>query len=192
MLLDQPVQGSEGSFVFRPIRQKSKFWKVNVSPFFRLPNKKGRRTPDRRLKPPDSSYLRDSTVGAIHSNKIFGNSVQNSMDRFVPTGKVSNKLVHLKRWATFPGRTGWNFWWMARAPWLLCQKLHCVQYVAQYPDGTSIRTLKTKTPFLRRSFQLSVNEVFRMKAEHFSFKMKVLASWKLAKQSQKTPFCSGE
>ena len=65
-----------------------------------------------------------------------------------------------------------------------------VQYVAQYPDGTSIRTLKTKTQFLRRPFQLSVNEVFRMKAEHFSFKMKVLASWKLAKQSQKTPFCS--
>ena len=51
-----------------------------------------------------------------------------------------------------------------------------VQYVAQYPDGTSIRTLKTKTQFLRRPFQFSVNEVFRMKAEHFSFKMKVLAS----------------
>ena len=27
-----------------------------------------------------------------------------------------------------------------------------VQYVAQYPDGTSIRTLKTKTQFLRRPF----------------------------------------
>ena len=51
-----------------------------------------------------------------------------------------------------------------------------VQYVAQYPDGTSIRTLTTKTQFLRRSFQLSVNKVFRMKAEHFGFKMKVLAS----------------
>ena len=51
-----------------------------------------------------------------------------------------------------------------------------VQYVAQYPDGTSIRTLKAKTQFLRRLFQLSVNEVFRMKAEHLSFKMKVLAS----------------
>ena len=48
-------------------------------------------------------------------------------------------------------------------------------YVAQYPDGTSIRTLETKTQFLRRPFQFSVNEVFRMKAEHFSFKMKVLA-----------------
>ena len=66
------------------------------------------------------------------------------------------------------------------------------QCVAQYPDGTSIRTLKTKTQFLRRPFQFSVNEVFRMNAEHFSFKMKVLASLKLAKQSQKTPFCSGE
>ena len=39
----------------------------------------------------------------------------------------------------------------------------------------SIRTLETKTQFLRRPFQFSVNEVFRMKAEHFSFKMKVLA-----------------
>ena len=67
-----------------------------------------------------------------------------------------------------------------------------IQYVAQYPDGTSIRPLKTKTQFLRRPFQFSVNEVFRMKAEHFSFKMNVLASLKLAKQSQKTPFCSGE
>ena len=34
MLLDQSVQGSEGSFVFRPMRQKSIFWttwKVDVS-----------------------------------------------------------------------------------------------------------------------------------------------------------------
>ena len=51
-----------------------------------------------------------------------------------------------------------------------------VHYVAQYPDGTSIRTLKTNTQFLRRPFQLSVNKIFRMKAEHFGFKMKVLAS----------------
>ena len=62
----------------------------------------------------------------------------------------------------------------------------------------SIRTvpvsghLKTKTQFLRRPFQFPVNEVLRMKAEHFNFKMKVLASFKLAKQSQKTPFCSLE
>ena len=49
-----------------------------------------------------------------------------------------------------------------------------LQYVAQYPDGTSIQTLETKTQFLRRPLQFSVNEVFRMKAEHFSFKMKVL------------------
>ena len=35
-----------------------------------------------------------------------------------------------------------------------------LQYVAQYPDGTSIRTLETKTQFLRRPFQFSVNEVF--------------------------------
>ena len=55
------------------------------------------------------------------------------------------------------------------------KKKKTLQYVAQYPDGTSIRTLETKTQFLRRTFQFSVNEVFRMKAEHFSFKIKVLA-----------------
>ena len=36
-------------------------------------------------------------------------SVQNSMDRFGPTGKGSKKLVHLLRWSSFPGQTGWNF-----------------------------------------------------------------------------------
>ena len=36
-------------------------------------------------------------------------SVQKSMDRFGPTGKVSEKRVHLLRWSSFPGRTGWNF-----------------------------------------------------------------------------------
>ena len=35
-------------------------------------------------------------------------SVQNSMDRFGPTGKVSKKQVHLLRWSSFPGRTGLN------------------------------------------------------------------------------------
>ena len=42
-------------------------------------------------------------------------SVQNSLDRFGPTGKVSKKRVHLLKWTTFPGRTGWNFGWMDRA-----------------------------------------------------------------------------
>ena len=42
-------------------------------------------------------------------------SVQNSMDRLGPTGKVSKKLVHLLRWSSFPGRTGLNFGWMDRA-----------------------------------------------------------------------------
>ena len=42
-------------------------------------------------------------------------SVQNSMDRFGPTGKVSKKRVHLLRWTSFPGRTRWNFGWMDRA-----------------------------------------------------------------------------
>ena len=36
-------------------------------------------------------------------------SVQNSMDQFGPTGKVLKKRVHLLRWSSFPGRTGWNF-----------------------------------------------------------------------------------
>ena len=48
-------------------------------------------------------------------------SVQNSMDRFGPTGKVSKKLVHLLRWSSFPGRTGLDFGSMDRAPFL---KLH--------------------------------------------------------------------
>ena len=39
--------------------------------------------------------------------KFLEISVQNSMDRFGPTGKVSKKRV--LRWTTFPGRTGWNF-----------------------------------------------------------------------------------
>ena len=42
-------------------------------------------------------------------------SVQNSMDRFGPTGKVSKKQVHLLRWSSFPGRTSLNFGWMDRA-----------------------------------------------------------------------------
>ena len=42
-------------------------------------------------------------------------SVQNSMDQFGPTGKVSKKQVHLLRWSSFPGRTGLNFGWMDRA-----------------------------------------------------------------------------
>ena len=44
--------------------------------------------------------------GVIHSTKISGN--------FGPTGKVSKKRVHLLRWTTFPGRTGWNFGRMDR------------------------------------------------------------------------------
>ena len=48
-------------------------------------------------------------------------SVQNAMDRFGPTRKVSEKLVHLLRWTTYPGRTGLNFGWMDRAPWQALQ-----------------------------------------------------------------------
>ena len=49
----------------------------------------------------------------------------------------------------------------------------CARFV--YSMLPSIRTPETKTQFLRHPSQFSVNEVFRIKAEHFSFKMKVLA-----------------
>ena len=42
-------------------------------------------------------------------------SVQNSMDRFGRTGKVSKKRVHILRWSSFFGRTGLNFGRMDRA-----------------------------------------------------------------------------
>ena len=42
-------------------------------------------------------------------------SVQNSINRFGPTGQGSKKLVHLFRWNTFPGWTGRNCGWMDRA-----------------------------------------------------------------------------
>ena len=54
-------------------------------------------------------------------------SVQNSMDRFGPTRKVSKKQVHLLRWSTFPGRTGWNFGGMDRA--------RCVTKMLKFGDG---------------------------------------------------------
>ena len=39
------------------------------------------------------------------------------MDWFSPTGKVSNKLVHLLRWTTFPGPTGQKFWLNGSRPY---------------------------------------------------------------------------
>ena len=52
----------------------------------------------------------DKTQGAGSIQPNFPEiSVQTSMDRFGPTGKVSKKRVHLLRWSSFPGRTGWNF-----------------------------------------------------------------------------------
>ena len=52
-----------------------------------------------------------------------------------------------------------------------------IQYVAQDPACTSIRPLKTKTQFLPRPFQLSVNEVFRMGAHDLSLKMQVFGGF---------------
>ena len=55
------------------------------------------------------------------------------MDRFGPTGKVSKKRVHLLRWTTFPGRTGWNFGWKdgALGFWIhmeIAQSKYCTQF----------------------------------------------------------------
>ena len=68
-------------------------------------------------------------------------SVQNSMDWFGPTGKVSKKRVHLLRWTTFPGRTGWNFGWMDRAHYL------------HEKTGNSSWKIKWFAPFRLESFR---------------------------------------
>ena len=62
----------------------------------------------------DSAWSRSLWARSIQP-KFPEISVQNSMDRFGPTGKVTKKLVHLLRWSSFPGRTAWNFGWMDRA-----------------------------------------------------------------------------
>ena len=65
-------------------------------------------------------------------------SVQNTMDRFGPTGKVSNKLVHLLRWSSFPGRTGWNFGWMDRAINILGTTIDLSPLHAQKNSGSRL------------------------------------------------------
>ena len=66
-----------------------------------------------RLTRPQSSLIISIWRGRLGARSIQPKfpeiSVHNSMDRFGPTGKVSKKRVHLLRWTTFPGRTGWNF-----------------------------------------------------------------------------------
>ena len=74
-------------------------------------------------------------------------SVQNSVDRFGPTGKVSKKLAHLFRWTTFPGRTGRNFGWMDRA---LCL------------SGEGHKAKKETMPCLRGCLQEVKNNVKRL------------------------------
>ena len=50
------------------------------------------------------------------------------MDHFGPARKGSKNLIHLLGWTTFPGRTGWNFGWMDRAPlfpvWLVWNRAY--------------------------------------------------------------------
>ena len=77
-------------------------------------------------------YPRMLTGSAIHSIQFPEISVQNSMDRFGATGKVSKKLIHLLRWITFPGRTGLNFGWMDRAPAL--QR----EWISSYKNNKSL------------------------------------------------------
>ena len=92
--------------------------------------------------------------------KFWEISVQNSMDRFGPTGKVSKKRVLLLRWTTFPGRTGWNFGWMDRALWFSIDHLihrshwsagkepiHCgCALVSEQTHPTTYQALSLKSP----------------------------------------------
>ena len=48
-----------------------------------------------------------------------------------------------------------------------------LQYVAQYPDGTSIRTLKTKTQFLRRPFSYRQTKYFKRKLNISALRQKL-------------------
>ena len=77
-------------------------------------------------------------------------SVQSSMDRFGPTGKVSKKRVHLLRWTTFPGRTGWNFGWMDRALG------HMTMYQS-LPSTPLLRQLNCIIPFVDFNILLMSN-----------------------------------
>ena len=89
-----------------------------------------------------SSHGYSQTWAAIHSTKISKTNFQNSMDRFGPTGKVSRKRVHVLRWTTFPGLTGWNFGWMDRAP--------------GHPWGIAYWSLSTGWPFNTRLTNMRV------------------------------------
>ena len=100
-----------GQCLTRPVpnrRRRFGFWLVPEKHKFSGTNQK----PERRR--PFGTGLVRQWARSIQP-KFPEISVQNSMDRFDPTGKVSKKRVHLLRWSTFPGRTGWKFGWMDRA-----------------------------------------------------------------------------
>ena len=76
---------------------------------------------------------------------------------FGPTGKVSKQRFRLMRWTTFPGRIGWNFVWMDRAPWfknILSHSLEASRLLLllffqdsetiSYPESTPYRPKKPK------------------------------------------------
>ena len=54
-------------------------------------------------------------MGAIHSTKLSGNFGPKLNGSVRSNRKSFEKRVHLLRWSSFPGRTGWNFGWMDRA-----------------------------------------------------------------------------
>ena len=61
----------------------------------------------KETKPPILKISSVLFMGGDPFNQNFRKiSVQNWMDRFGPTGKVSKKLVHLSRWTTYLGWTG--------------------------------------------------------------------------------------
>ena len=64
-----------------------------------------------------SAHLIDCKRARSIQQKFPEISVQNLMDRFGPTEKVSKKRVR-ERQTTFSGRTGWIFGWMDRAVWV--------------------------------------------------------------------------
>ena len=85
--------------------------------------------------------------GSVRSNrKSFEEtgSPSTSSPGLFPKKVLGTRLVNLLRWTTFPGRTGWNFGWMDRAPWLSSD---VKKSELQIP-----RTFKVLSPSSKRSF----------------------------------------
>ena len=136
--------------------------------------------PNETMKSP---ALRKSKYYHINTGSFWHHNICGSTHRW-QLRKKTNCLLHFRVLNLI--NFSMNLSLAARSVLLISKR----QYTVCCP--VSGRYQYAETQFLRRTFQLSVNEVFPMKAEHFSFQKEVLASWKLAKQSQKTRFCSGQ